>query len=121
MSIYTHIADLGTLPIWEGVVARAIEGKEMTLAVVELAPGSVVAEHRHPNEQLGIVLRGSLTFTIGGERRTVGPGDTYNIPAGVPHDAITGPEGAVAVDVFAPVRADWKQYEPAPPARPVWP
>ncbi len=121
MSTFANLTDIGPLPIWDGVLARVVEGREMTLAIVELAPNSVVAEHQHPNEQLGIVLKGSMVFTIGGERRTLTAGDTYVIPGDVPHAAVTGPGGAVVVDVFAPVRADWKRFEPHRPAPPVWP
>jgi quercetin dioxygenase-like cupin family protein len=121
MSFFTRLAEIPPQEIWNGVVARAVEGREMSFAVVELSPGSVVDEHDHPNEQVGIVLRGSLTFTIGGETRTLGPGDTYNIPSGVRHTVVTGPDGAVAVDVFAPVRADWSRFEKGALRRPVWP
>jgi quercetin dioxygenase-like cupin family protein len=121
MPTFANLSNLATLPIWDGVIARAVEGKEMTLAVVELAPNSVVAEHQHPNEQLGVVLRGSMVFTIGGERRPLAAGDTYVIPSNVRHDAVTGSDGAVVVDVFSPVRADWKRVEPRSPAPPVWP
>lgn len=121
MSAFAKLADLGPLPIWNGVLGRAVQGARMTLAVVELEPGSVVPEHRHPNEQLGLVLRGSMTFTIGGERRDLVAGDTYAIPGDVPHDVVTGPEGAVVIDAFAPVRADWSQFTPEAPRRPRWP
>jgi quercetin dioxygenase-like cupin family protein len=93
----------------------------MSFTVVELAPHSVVAEHQHPNEQIGIVLQGSLTFTIGGETRLIRAGDTYNIPGGVPHDAVAGPDGTVVIDVFSPVRADWSRFEKRSPRAPVWP
>jgi quercetin dioxygenase-like cupin family protein len=83
----------------------------MTFAVVELDPDSVVAEHRHPNEQVGIVLSGTMRFTIGGETREIGAGMTYVIPANVPHEATAGPEGTVVIDVFAPRRADWRAFE----------
>ena len=105
MSAYQSLADLAPLPIWEGIVARVVEGREMTLAVVELEPGAVVAEHQHVNEQLGLVLRGTMHFVIGGERREIRDGDSYEIPSNVPHEATAGPQGAVVIDVFAPVRA----------------
>ncbi len=109
------------LPIWEGVVARAVEGRELTFAVVELDPGAVVAEHRHANEQLGMVLRGTMTFTIAGEERDIGPGMTYTIPADVPHTATAGPDGTVVIDVFAPPRSDWRAFETLEPRPLRWP
>ena len=121
MTIFKPLAEIPPQHIWDGVVARAVEGERMSFAIVELAPHSAVAEHHHPNEQIGIVLRGSMTFTIGGEARLLRAGDTYNIPGGVPHDAVTGPDGAVVVDVFSPVRADWSRFEKGALQTPIWP
>ena len=50
--------------------------------------------------QWGVVLEGRLEFTIGGETKHYGPGDTYFIPAGVAHSAVIHP-GYVGIDVFA--------------------
>ena len=121
MRRFTPLREVPPVPIWEGILARAIHAREMTIAVVELAPDSVVASHAHVNEQLGIVLRGSMTFTIDGETRVLQAGDIYNIPANAPHEAMTGPEGAVVVDIFAPVRQEWKAIEPTAPRQPTWP
>jgi quercetin dioxygenase-like cupin family protein len=121
MSAFARLADLCPLPIWNGVLGRAVQSAGVTLAVVELEPNSVVPEHHHHNEQLGLVLQGSMTFTIGGERRDLVPGDTYIIPANVPHDVATGPAGAVVIDVFSPVRADWERFDPLEPHCPRWP
>ena len=121
MSAFARLAELGPLAIWPGVMARAVEGAHITMAVVELAPNRIVPQHQHPNEQLGMVLKGSVVFTIGGERRELVAGDTYNIPGNVPHDVVAGPEGAVALDVFSPVREDWRQFRPEAAQPPVWP
>ncbi|HZV49271.1 MAG TPA: cupin domain-containing protein [Candidatus Dormibacteraeota bacterium] len=91
------------------------------MALVELAAGVTVPEHRHEHEQVGFVVQGSLTFTVGGETARLGPGDTYRIPSQVPHQAVAGEEGAVVADVFAPVREDWRSLETVPAAPPRWP
>ena len=101
--------------------ARAVNGDRMTLAAVDLKPDSVVREHRHENEQLGFVIRGSMVFTIGGEKREIHAGDTYEIPSNVLHDAVAGPEGCTVVDVFAPIRADWEKLPRPDPFPPDWP
>lgn len=121
MSIFQRLADMAPLPIWPGVLARVVEGREITFAVVELDPNAVVGRHQHPNEQIGIVLKGSMRFNIGDESREIREGDTYNIPANLPHDAAAGPDGAVVVDVFAPTRSDWQRFAPEPPCPPEWP
>jgi quercetin dioxygenase-like cupin family protein len=93
----------------------------MTFAVAELDGGAVAARHQHPNEQLGIVIEGTVDFEIGGERRILKPGDTYVISSNVPHEAVAGPEGCVLIDVFAPTRIDWHRHEPQSPEPPKWP
>jgi len=62
MSAFDDLTEVPPLAIWDGVVARVVDGDELTLAVVELEPGSVVAEHAHANLQLGIVLHGEVRF-----------------------------------------------------------
>jgi quercetin dioxygenase-like cupin family protein len=121
VSAFEDLARLGPLPIWDGIAARVVEGKELTLAVVELDPGAVAREHSHANEQLGIVLSGTMTFRIGDETRELGPGAMYTIPSSVPHEATAGPDGAVVIDVFAPPRADWGALEPGEPRPSRWP
>ena len=78
----------------------------------EVAPGIRIRtfwpEHDHPHEQGGVMLGGELIFTIGGETRTCTAGDSYLIPGGVRHSAIAGPNGAQVMDVFSPVREEYK-------------
>ena len=119
MSVFSSFNAQRPIPIWEGIQARAINGQRLTVALVDLAPNTVVQEHRHGNEQLGFIVQGELTFTIGGETRTLRAGETYAIPPDVPHSAVTGAQGCVALDTFAPGRADWEaldQLEPSPSA-----
>jgi quercetin dioxygenase-like cupin family protein len=121
MNTFASLAELGPLAIWPGVLARVVQGAHITMAIVELSPNGVVSEHSHTNEQLGMVVRGSMTFRIGSERRELGVGDTYIIPSNVPHDVVAGPEGAVAIDVFSPVRADWARHATVSAQTPLWP
>ena len=111
MSAFDGIGRLEHLRVWDGVTAQAVEGERTTLAVVDLEPGSTVPEHRHENEQLGILLRGSMRFRIDGETRDLAAGDTWRILGDVPHSVTAGPEGALAVECFTPARADWAELE----------
>ena len=120
----TSLADLDSVApirVWDGVIARAVEGERLSLAVVELEPSAAVPEHSHENEQLGIVLSGSVSFRVGSESRQLEAGGTWRIPANVPHEVHAGPEGAVVIDVFAPVRDDWRELEQLDPQPPLWP
>jgi unsaturated pyranuronate lyase len=116
--------DARTLPrqqIWDGVLSRSVHGENVTFALIELDADAVVPEHSHPNEQIGVLIEGSLTFTIGGETRTLAPGATWRILADVPHSVVVGPDGAMLVEAFAPARTDWQALDEQPPAAPRWP
>src|SRR5204863_7057543 len=121
----SNLVDIERVPVidvWgETVRARRIEGERMTFAVVELAANAEVPEHRHENEQLGMVVQGSVTFTIEDERRVLGPGGTWRIPSGAAHHVDVGPDGAVVIDVFAPTRHDWDQLPVGAPRPAPWP
>ena len=121
----SNLVDIGSRPlmdVWgDTVKARRIEGERITLAVVELAPDSVVPAHQHENEQLGMVITGSVTFTIGDETRQLGPGGTWRIASHVNHGVTTGPAGAVVIDIFAPTRRDWDDRPTHDDVPPIWP
>ena len=107
MTNLADLADLTPIHVWDGVVARRIQGERLTMAVVELAPDAVVPQHQHANEQCGLVIEGEVTFRIGDEERVLGPGGTWRITGNTRHSVVTGPAGAVVIDVFAPARDDW--------------
>jgi hypothetical protein len=65
-----------------------------------------VSEHVH-GDQWGVVLSGEVDVTISGETHTYFRGDTYFIPAGVPHAALVR-AGSRGIDVFA----DHDRYRP---------
>ena len=114
------LADLPPIPVWEGVIARRVQGERLTLAVVELAPNAIVPEHRHPNEQNGLVIQGRVLFRCGDEEREMGPGGTWRILGGVPHSVVAGPDGAIVIDVFTPIRDDWDRFDVLDQP-PIWP
>jgi quercetin dioxygenase-like cupin family protein len=118
---FDDLAAIQPRAIWDGLIARAVDGERITLAVVEIEPGAELPEHSHDNEQLGIVLRGSFRFRVGDEERELGPGQTWRIDSGTPHSAVGGPEGAVVIDVFAPPRHDWGAVDRLEPRQPLWP
>jgi quercetin dioxygenase-like cupin family protein len=120
MTIYSNFNDQRPRKIWPGIEARAVKGERLTMALVDLAPNTPLQEHHHENEQLGFIVQGSLTFVIDGQEKTLGPGDTYNISSDTVHSGMTGPDGCVVVDVFAPVRADWEGVADSDPAPSAW-
>ena len=107
---FYKLDDLDQVTLREGVHARFVVGGRMMFSFVRLDPGAIMPMHEHPHEQVGHMIEGMLIMTIGDETREIRPGDAYAIPGGVPHQAIGGPEGGLALDVFAPPREQYLEY-----------
>lgn len=92
---FTRFDEIRPLELAPGVTGRPLFGEGAMVNLIEFEPGAVVPLHSHPHEQLGFVLRG--------------PMGAYVIPGGVEHSAPCGPDGATVVDVFRPVREDYRE------------
>jgi quercetin dioxygenase-like cupin family protein len=90
----------------EGVEIRVVPGEKMTLVFFYLSPGAKIPVHSHPHEQIGTVLKGSLEFSIGTEKRIVNPGQAYVIPSDVPHSGKILEAPSEIIEVFSPPRED---------------
>ncbi len=121
MSAFGNLSTLDLQRIWDGVHGRVVYGEKLTLGIIELDPDSLVPEHSHDNEQLGMCLSGSLHFRVGAETQELHAGETWSIPSNVPHEVRVGPDGAVVIDVFAPSRDDWRDAEQVETRTPRWP
>jgi len=102
------------------VSCRVIQGKDVMLAICEVAPNVEIPEQRHVNEQIGFVILGTITYVVEGVEKLLKPGDTYAIPSNAAHSASTGMSGATVVDIFAPPR-DWDHIARLKPSKPAWP
>ena len=89
-------------------------GERTTMVRFEMDAGADIPPHSHVHEQTGYLVSGDLLLVAGGLEWPVSAGDTWSIPGGVVHGGHSQ-GGAVAVEVFAPVRAD---YLPGPPPCP---
>jgi quercetin dioxygenase-like cupin family protein len=121
MSAFGSVSSLDLQRIWDGIHGRVVHGDSLTLGIIELDANSVVPEHQHAHEQLGMCLTGSLQFRVGDETKELRAGETWSIPSNVPHEVRVGPEGAVVIDVFAPTRDDWRDAERVDERAPRWP
>jgi quercetin dioxygenase-like cupin family protein len=101
-------ADCSRHQIFPGVEIHTAAGQQLMLSIVDFAPHSVVETHSHPHEQMGWLLAGELTFTVGEETQLVKAGQMWRIPGGVPHRVVAGSQPARALDVFHPVREDYR-------------
>jgi quercetin dioxygenase-like cupin family protein len=93
--------------IFPGVHIRTTAAERMMMSLVDMEPHAVVEEHQHPHEQVGMMISGRATFFIGGEEKTLGPGDLYRIPGGVKHRVVALGEPVKVLDLFHPVRQEY--------------
>ncbi|HEY5460240.1 MAG TPA: cupin domain-containing protein, partial [Deferrimonas sp.] len=66
-----------------GVTAKIASGEKMMLSLVTLAPDAVVPTHSHPHEQMGLMVSGTMEFSIEGETRLFSGNEMYVVPGGV--------------------------------------
>jgi quercetin dioxygenase-like cupin family protein len=60
--------------------AAAQTGGAYEVVVVECGPGGDGVPHRHPWQELYLVLEGEMTVTVGARTHRAGPGDLVTIP-----------------------------------------
>lgn len=95
--------------IFPGVTITTAWGAEIMLSFVEFeAADCLVPEHSHPHEQMGIGLEGRFLLNIAGEERVIESGDAYWIPGGTVHWARSVEGPARALDIFHPIREDYR-------------
>ncbi len=83
----------------------AVGQKEM-IGRLRLAKGAVVPPHKHVSEQITMVVRGAIRFTIEGKDITVGADEVLIIPPNIVHSAVAL-EDTDDIDSFSPLREDW--------------
>ena len=94
--------DLKTLKLDEfrpGIWSKLESGKNLTMAVMEIAPNKEGTAHDHAFDQCGIVLEGEIEMAIGEEKKLLKPMGTYFIPAGVKHNWKTNSSSAKILDI----------------------
>ena len=85
---------------------RVVHAENLTVAQIHLDKGAVVPEHRHPNEQITLLMAGRIKIIYPGHEEIVEAGQVIQMPPNVPH-SLEALEESAAIDVFAPRRDDW--------------
>src|SRR5688572_17232912 len=90
-------------------LSRLIWGKNAQISLIRMDPGSEIALHHHPEDQLTHTIRGSLDQGVmdGSFPATGAAGHMLYLPGGMVHAAKLGDTGADQLDVFWPVRSDY--------------
>ena len=91
----------------DGVERQMIVGENVMVCRLRFAPRVVTPEHEHPHEQITLVERGRVLFTVGDEQRVAEAGDVLHFPPGSWHGATMLDEEVVLIDIFSPIREDF--------------
>jgi quercetin dioxygenase-like cupin family protein len=88
------------------IARQVIHGMQMTIGRLFLLKGAVVPEHSHHHEQVTLLEKGRLLFSIDGQERELAAGQALEIPPHAVHKVVALEE-SIATDVFSPSREDW--------------
>ena len=91
----------------EGMTARVFAGDRAMLSVVDAGPRARGRIHSHPEEQWGVLLRGTGVRMQGGEAVAVRAGDFWRTPGGIEHGFTAGATGARILEIFSPPRREY--------------
>ncbi len=76
-------------------------GYHIVTVVAEIAPNQLAGRHTHPGIDTGYVLDGEATLLVEGQPdKVLKAGDSYAVPAGIPHDVKTGDKGLKLMAVY---------------------
>jgi gluconolactonase len=99
--------DISFTELQPGANSRLIGGRGAQLSFLRMDPGMNFAAHLHPEEQIMIVLRGSIDELILDASVTMTKGDLLFLPATMVHGGKVGDQGCDVIDVFFPPRPDY--------------
>ena len=82
-----ELTDLGDGSVALRLVAARRANRAMSVMHERYAPGADTGADmlRHEGEEGGVVVRGRVELTVGGETRVLGPGDAYYFTSAIPH------------------------------------
>lgn len=96
--------------VYPGVRRWTASGRRTTLTLYRFAPGATFPLHHHAQEQLALVLKGSVVFHNAATRITCQTQQLIVIDPDEPHAATAGVEGAEVVSVVSPARTQADDY-----------
>ena len=100
--------EFGRHTIFGNIPIVTLAGEHLQLSLVDLPGDGVVEWHAHANEQMGYIVSGRVRFQIADQDTVLHAGDMYRIPGGVRHRVTTLGTPARVLDVFYPVRDEYR-------------
>lgn len=91
--------DLPTAQPQPGRTEHTLKGLDTTLIITDLTARTVIETHRHDDERIGVITRGSVAMVIAGEQRILTEGDTFIVPKATAHGIRVLEQGAQVIEV----------------------
>jgi transcriptional regulator with XRE-family HTH domain len=82
-----ELSDIGTASVELRLVGGRLTKRSMSILHERYAPNADTGEQMltHSGEEGGVIVKGKIELTVGGESRILGPGDAYYFKSSVPH------------------------------------
>ena len=96
---------------YPGLVRRTFSSAEATINSYTFDPGATFPLHRHPQEQITLVVEGVVEMTIAHYTTQLEEGAWSVVPGGVEHEITAGPAGAQIIAMIVPRRDSADSYE----------
>ena len=104
------VTDWDKVPIehvTNGIKRQMVIGQNVMVCRFTFDPFVVTDVHSHPHEQITLVVKGKVRFTIDGQPVIAAPGDVLHFPPENRHGATMLDEEVVLIDIFSPIREDF--------------
>jgi len=108
--LHPQHTDWTSIPVEQlepGIERQMIVGENLMICRLRFQPNVITPAHDHPHEQITLVERGRVLFTVGNEQRLAQTGDVLHFPPGAWHGATMLDEEVILVDIFSPIREDF--------------
>ncbi len=99
----TFPSQIERLPAFDGPFdAHRLDATDCAVLFARYPKGTVIDDHVHQTDNVGVVTAGELILVIDGLERRYGPGDWYHVPPHQTHAARFGADTAEIEFWFAP-------------------
>jgi quercetin dioxygenase-like cupin family protein len=109
----TRTGALDDLPIdvpFRGIARRVLSTEKATVQEYRFEPGATFPLHEHAQEQITLILEGSVAFTAGADTEHLAEGSWSVVAGGVAHGITAGPSGTRFLAILVPPRTPNQGY-----------
>jgi quercetin dioxygenase-like cupin family protein len=113
MEIFQQLSSAPMESVAPGIRRFVFTLEKLMGVYIEAEPGVQMAEHSHPHEQIGMIIRGKSLWRVGGKESILEAPAMYRLPSEELHAVeVLGDETAIFLDFFSPIREDFLQGVP---------